>query len=446
MPAPAKPSSDAPSRCLQNIRAEGKSVLKGDHEFSHLDDVASSSVTGLGVDGNQCIYSEDPEALDLDANGGTDCSSTHVKISTNHESSQSSEQQTQINRRGSITEPSGKGLDLSSWLGEPIILNDPTQESECSPNLKSLGSENLFWELGEFGIAREDESPDECDYHTTPSVGKQWFNYIADFDQAFALMTPSTTTDGTRAMCGPISLDQTFDELSTSDFALIARSQKFSSASQCPMHHMEQYGNQSAAIDFASSPGSDESCMPSSPAISNLNTSCQCIPRALSILEDLEVESFQPTKDIAPDHALKCLRRCLQQCTKILDCKLLKWTSEFLVLLTVISRNMLDAFDILDSEAQPHKWSFPPLCSLGKYDLESPEEIQCLMNWLVLIQTKKLAAFLDRLRRITEEYNWAERHHGLLSLLEQRCLQLVRRLRRKDFTAADESGAAEDPS
>lgn len=259
-------------------------------------------------------------------------------------------------------------------------------------------------------------------------------------------MTPSATTDGTRVMCGPISIDQPFDELSASDFALIAHSQKFSPASHSPMHLMEQYGNQSAALDSASSPGSDESCMPSSPVISNLNTSCQCTPRALSILEDLEIKSFHPTKDVAPDHALKCLRRCLQRCTKILDCKLLTWTSEFLVLLTVISRNMLDAFDKLDSEAQPHKWSFPPLCSLGKYDLESPEEIQCLMNWLVLIQTKRLAAFLDRLRKVTKEYDWAERHHDLLSTLGQRCLQLVVRLRRRDFTVVDDSGAAEDPS
>lgn len=261
-------------------------------------------------------------------------------------------------------------------------------------------------------------------------------------------MTPSTTTDGSQVMCGPISLDQTFDEHSASEVALTTPSQNSSPAPQYyPMDLTRQDGNQKAALEFASSPGSDESCMPSSPAISNLNnTPCQCIPRALSILEDLEVRSFHPTKEVAPDHKLKCLRRCLQRCTEILDCELLTWTSEFLVLLTVISRNMLDAFDKLDSHAQPHKWSFPPLCSLGKYDLESPEEIQCLMNWLVLIQTKRLAAFLDRLRKVTEEHNWAERHHSLLSLLGQRCLQLVRRLKRRDFTADDDSGAAEDSS
>lgn len=267
-------------------------------------------------------------------------------------------------------------------------------------------------------------------------VGNQCSNCIADFDQAFALITPSTTTDGSPMMCGTDSLDQTFEELSASDFALTTRSQNSSPARQCRMDFTRQYGNQSAALEFASSPGSDKSCMPKSPAISNLNTPCQCIPRALNILEDLEVSSFHPTKEVAPDHTLKCLRRCLQRCTEILECKLLTWTSEFLVLLTVISRKMLDAFDKLDSQAQPHKWSFPPLCSLGKYDLESPEEIQCLMNWLVLIQTKRLATFLGRLRNVTEEYNWAERHHSLLSLLGQRCLHLVRRAKEKGFHCA----------
>lgn len=466
MPTPATPSasSDAPSRCLQKICAKGKSVPKEDREFLPLGNVASSCVKELGVAGNHCIYSgkgKNPEGLDLDANAGKDCSSMHLKISTNHESSQGSEQQTQIKRRGSITEPSGKGFGLSSWQRDPIILKEPIQESGRSPELMGLTSENLFWELSEFGTAAtEDGSPEESDYYyTTPGVRNRWSNCISEFDDAFALMTPSTTTttttDGNRAMCGPISHDQTFDELSASGFA----PQTLSPASQCPMlqhhQHMGQYGNQSPgpgpAIVFASSPGSDESCIvPSSPAITNLNTSCQCIPRALSILEDLELTSFQPqNKAIAPDHTLKCLRWCLQRCTKILDCKLLKWTSEFLVLLTVISRIMLDIFDRLDSEAaaaahQPlHKWSFfpphpppppPPLCSssLGKYDFESsPQEIQCLMNWLVLIQTKKLAAFLDRLKRkllFTEEHDWAERYHGLLGLLEQRCLQLVRRL------------------
>lgn len=251
-------------------------------------------------------------------------------------------------------------------------------------------------------------------------------------------------------MCGPDSLDQTFEELSASDFALTTRSQNSSPARQCPMDFTRQYenGKQSAALESASSPGSDKSCMSKSPAISNLNTPCQCIPCALSILEDLEVSSFHPpTKEVvaAPDHILKCLRRCLQRCTEILECKLLTWKSEFLVLLTVISRNMLDAFDKLDSQAQvpppqqQHKWRFfPPslCCSLGIYDLESPEEIQCLMNWLVLIQTKTLATFLRRLRKVTEEYNWAERHHHsqVLTLLEQRCLQLVKRLKRNDFT------------
>lgn len=282
--------------------------------------------------------------------------------------------------------------------------------------------------------------------NTTSIVGKQYSNYIADFDQAFAIMTPSTVTDGSRVMCGPDSHDQIFEELSASEFVLTTRSQNSSPAPQCPMDLTGQYGKQSSALEFTSSPGFDESCMPSSPAIGNLITPCQCIPRALRILEDLEVKSFNPTKEVAPDHTLKCLRRCLQRCTEILDCKLLTWTSEFLVLLTVISRNMLDAFDKLYSQAQPHKWSFPPLCSLGKYDLESPEEIQCLMNWLVLIQTKRLAAFLDRLRKLTEEYNWDKRHHGLLSLLEQRCLQLVSRLKRRYFTAIDDSGAVEDSS
>lgn len=286
-------------------------------------------------------------------------------------------------------------------------------------------------------------------------------------------MTPSTTTDGSSVICSPDSLDQTFEELPASDFALTTRCQNSSPALQCPIMDFPpgQYGNgkQSAASEFASSPASPASsdkeswCMSNSPPIStNLNSPCQCIPRALSILADLEVGSFHhypPTttkeEEDSPDHKLKCLRRCLQRCSEILGCKLLIWTSEFLVLLTVISRNMLDAFDKLsdsssfssshhhhhhhrdEQQQQPssHKWRnfLPPLfCSLlGKYDLESsPEEMQCLMNWLVLIQIKRLARFLARLEKITEEFNWAERHHSLLSLLGQRCLQLVRRLKR----------------
>lgn len=435
MPTPATPTSDAPSDGLQNIYAEGKSVQKEDLEFLHPDGLASPSVTELGVDGNEFIYSKNSDAFELNANA------------TNHESSRGSEQKTQIERRGSITAPSGKGFNLSSWQADPMISDEPPiQKKGCSPSLMSLGSENIFWELSEFGTTSEDESPDKCDFHTTPNSGKQSFDCVADFDQAFALMTPSTTTiDDTGVTCGPTSPDQTFDELSASDFALIARSQKISPASHCPMHLVEQYGNQSTASDFTSYPRSDESCKPSSPAIRHSNTSCQCIHGALRILEDLEVKSFHTTKEVAPDRALKCLRRCLQRCTKILDCKLLTWTSEFMALLTVVSRNILDGFDKLDSEAQPHQWSFPPLCSLGKYDLESPEEIQCLMNWLVLIQTKKLSAFLDRLRKVTEGYRWAERHHSQLSLLRQRCLQLIRRLRRRDFTAVDDSGAGDHP-
>lgn len=266
-------------------------------------------------------------------------------------------------------------------------------------------------------------------------------------------------------MCSPDSLDQTFEELSASDFASTSHSRNSSPARQYSMENTGQYGNgkQSAGeLEFASSgPASDKSCMSRSPAISNLDTpSCQCSARALSILEDLEVSTFHPTKEIAPDHTLKCLRRCLQRCTEILECELLKWTSEILVLLTVICRKMLDAFDKLDSQAQLHyhnnnnKWSFPPpplsLCSsLGKYHLESPEEIQCLINWLVLIQTKKLATFLTRLKKLSEEYynyNWPGRrrhhHHSsssssslllIISLLGKRCLQLVRRLKRWDF-------------
>ena len=415
-----------------------------DLEFLPLDVVASSSLTELGVDGNRCVYSEITEALDLDANAGSDCPYMDVKKSTPHQISQGSEQPTQTDRRGSVAAPSGTDFDLSSWQLESIISNEQIQEKGCSLNLMSPGSENPFWELSEFGTARDSDSPDKRDYHTTPNVGKQEPNCITDFNQAFALMTPSATTDSSRAMCGPISLDQTFDEISASEFALITLSQNSSPAPQCLMHLTEQYGNQSAALEFASSPGSDESCMPSSPAMSNLNTSCRCIPRALSILEDLEINSFHPTKEVGPDYTMKYLRRSLHRCTKILDCKLLTWTSEFLVLLTVISRNMLDAFERLDSQAHPHKWNFPPLCSLGKYDLESPEEIQCLMNWLVLIQIKRLAAFLDRLTKVIEEHNWAKRHHGVLSILRQRCLQLIRRLRAMDLTAVDESGAAED--
>lgn len=286
-------------------------------------------------------------------------------------------------------------------------------------------------------------------------------------------------------VCGPDSLDQTFEELSGSDCTSTTPSQNSSPARQCSMDFTGQYenGNQSAALDFASTPASDKSlCMLNSPAIGNLDTPCQCIPRALSILEDLEVSSFHhtPTEAVSPDDTLSCLRRCLQRCSEILECKLLKWSSEFLVLLTVISRNMLDTFDkLLDSldsqqaqaQAQAEmlqhnkKWSnsFPPppslppsplfcKCSLGKYryELESPEEITCLMNWLVLIQTKRLATLIGRLRKkVTdeEEYNnWAEteRHHSILSLLGQRCLQLVRRIKkRRDLTSTvDESGAA----
>lgn len=302
-------------------------------------------------------------------------------------------------------------------------------------------------------------------------AGKQCSNCITGFDQAFALMTPSTTTDDSTVMYGPDSLDQTFEEFLAPDFALTRRSQNSSPARQCPIMNFppEQYGNgkQSAALEFASSPASSDNikswCMPNSPAISsNLNSPCQCLPRALSILADLEVGSFHyppMTKEDSPDHSLKCLRRCLQRCSEILECKILTWTSEFFVLLIVISRNMLDAFDRLDSSSShhhhnrdqqqqqqqqaSHKWNFPPLCSLGKYDLESPEEIQCLMNWLVLIQIKGLATFLARLKKITEEYDWAERHQSLLSLLGQSCLQLVRRLKRRDFifsTVDDDTG------
>lgn len=290
-------------------------------------------------------------------------------------------------------------------------------------------------------------------------------------------MTPSTTTDGSPVMCSTDFLDQTFEELSASDFALTTRSQNSSSpARQCQMIDFPlpwQYGNgkQNAALEFASpqassSPSSSSDnikswCMPKSPAIiTNSNSPCQCIPRALSILADLEVGSshhYPPTttkEEDSPDHKLKCLRRCLHRCCEISECKLLIWTSEFLVLLTVISRNMLDAFDKLsyyssshrhhhrDQQQQhkpsSHKWNFPPLCSLGKYHLESPEEIQCLMNWLVLIQIKRLATFLARLEKITEEHNWTERHHSLLSLLGKRCLQLVRRIKRTGFSTVDD--------
>lgn len=144
-------------------------------EFLHLDEIDSSSVTELGTDSNKCTYSDNTEALDLDANAGSTCSSMHLKKSIPHESSRGPKQQTQTDRRGSSPAPFRKDFDPSSWQLESIISNEPTQEKNGSPNSMSLGSESLLWELGEFGTTREDDSPDKCDYHTTPTSWEPMF-------------------------------------------------------------------------------------------------------------------------------------------------------------------------------------------------------------------------------------------------------------------------------
>lgn len=164
MPTPAAPSRNSPGRCLQNICSEGKSMQNEGLEFSHLDEIASSSVTELGTDSNKCMYSDNMEALDLDANGASTCSSMHLKKSTPTESSRGPKQQTQTDRRGSSPALFGKDFDPSSWQLESIISDEPTRVKRCSPNSMSLGSQSLLWEHGEFSTSREDESPDKCDY------------------------------------------------------------------------------------------------------------------------------------------------------------------------------------------------------------------------------------------------------------------------------------------
>lgn len=133
-------------------------------ELLHLDEIASSSVTELGADSNQFLYSDNTEALDSDGNAGSNCSSMYLKQFTHHESSRGPKQLTQTDRRGSSPAPFGKDFDLSSWQLESIISNEPTPEKRRSPKLMSLGSENLFWGLEKFGNIREDESTDKCDY------------------------------------------------------------------------------------------------------------------------------------------------------------------------------------------------------------------------------------------------------------------------------------------
>lgn len=151
--------------------------MQKDHlEFLHLDEIASSSVTELGIDSDKCIYSDNIEALDLDEKPDSTCSSMQLKKCTPHKSSQGLKQPTQTDRRGSSPAPFGKDFDPSSWQLESIMIsNKQTREERCSPNLMSLGSESLHWELGEFGTTKEDESPDKCDYQTDPTSGEAKF-------------------------------------------------------------------------------------------------------------------------------------------------------------------------------------------------------------------------------------------------------------------------------
>lgn len=133
-------------------------------EFLQLDEIASSSVTELGTDSNKCIYPDNMEELDLDANVASTCTSMHLKKSTPHESSRGPKKQTQTDRRGSSPALFGKDFDPSSWQLESIISDEPTRVKRRSPNSTSLGSESLLSEHGESSTTREDESPDKCDY------------------------------------------------------------------------------------------------------------------------------------------------------------------------------------------------------------------------------------------------------------------------------------------
>lgn len=180
MPTPATTSRNGPGRCLQNIYSDGKSMQKEGLEFLHLDEIASSSVTELGTDSNKCICSDNTEALDLNANAGPTCSSMRLKKSTPHESSRGPKRQTQTDRRGSSPAPFGKDFDISSWQLESIVSNEPMREKGCSPNLMSLGSDSLLWELGEFDTTREDESPDKCDLPYDPD---SWGNDVLTVSQ-----------------------------------------------------------------------------------------------------------------------------------------------------------------------------------------------------------------------------------------------------------------------
>lgn len=143
-------------------------MQKEDIEFLHLDEIASSSMTESGTDSDKCTYSGNIEALDLDENADSTCSSMQLKKSTSHKSSRGLKQQTQTDRRGSSPAPFRKDFDPSPWQLESMIENNTTREKRSSSNLMSLGSESLRWELGEFGTAKEDESPDKCDQQTDP--------------------------------------------------------------------------------------------------------------------------------------------------------------------------------------------------------------------------------------------------------------------------------------
>ena len=72
--------------------------------------------------------------------------------------------------------------------------------------------------------------------------------------------------------------------------------------------------------------------------------------------------------------------------------------------------------------------------SLGEYEVDSLDEVTCLMSRLVLLQLKRLEAILKRLKTLSAQRNW-ETHLAMLDPLDQQFQDTVSRLRRIEYQA-----------
>ncbi|KAI1457950.1 hypothetical protein F4805DRAFT_457138 [Annulohypoxylon moriforme] len=153
---------------------------------------------------------------------------------------------------------------------------------------------------------------------------------------------------------------------------------------------------------------------------------CICLADVVDILEKLEILEFQddkaPTNTV--DGILSLNKNAIAKCKLMLDCTNCQLFSSRMMLLILIGRNLVLQFEQLlpkFSSAGDHSEActygdlgtcvYGQICSeknasLGRYSVETSEELKDLLRVLAITQGRSLGAFIERARSIAESRNW----------------------------------------